>query len=242
MFIDLEPLKKLYQEILNTQAISQKELQELEILIKKLQEVKEELDNSSFTILKKNTQLIKKSKAILTGIEDLSNLLNMIQEKIKVTFDEEIKIKLNKLIKDFDSQLTSLSRKINTEKYYIENQFEDTKEIIKKEEEELENIRKKYEKKLESSLNDFKKKLDEYDAEIAHKTFFKRWGAVFISFSIGAIITIAIIFYFFKKDIIFSLKYSSTCYNHNTYECYKIPTNPNIITITDDQKNILIKK
>jgi len=256
--LDLEPLKKLYQEILNTQALSEKELQNLAILIKKLQEVKEELDNSSFTILNKNTQLVKKSQTILTQIENLSNVLEKLKNKLndeKINFDKEIKQKFDNLIESLNSSINSLTFQISdeknkTEKEFrnfretIENELKNTKKVISREKEELETLRRNYEKKLESSLNDFKKTLNEYDAEIEHKTFFKKWGAVFIALGIGILIGITILFARFREDILFSLKYSNICYydNNQTYQCYIIPRNSNVVTISSDNSNYLIEK
>ena len=249
--IDLEPLKKLYEDIIKTQALSEKELQELKELIKTLQETKEEFENSSFGILQKNQELFDKSTNILQNTEkmstkllqninEISNKLLNLEEKLeeeKVNFDKEIKQKFDSLLNNLKFSLSSLSiqtlnekRKIEKElenfKENVENNLKNVKKTIVKEENELDEVRKQYEKKLENYLNSFKRKIDEYDEEIEEKTFFQKWGAVFIAFVIGAIITIAIILYFFENDIIFSFKYSNTCLdsdNNLTYKCYVVP-------------------
>jgi len=245
--LDLEPLKELYQEILNTQALSEEELKNLAILIKKLQESKEELDNSSFTIVNKNTEILNQSKTILVNIKSLSNELYSLKQKInaeKSNFDKNIENKFNQLINNIKSYSRNILTSIENEKYNIENKLKDTKKVISREGKELEIVREQYKKKLESSLNEFREKLEEYDAEIEHLTFFKRWGVVLIGTGIGVLIGIIILFAIFKQDILFSLKYSDTCYqdNNQTYKCYVIPKNSNVVAISSGNSSYLIGK
>ena len=254
--IDLEPLKELYQEILQTQAVSEKELKALKYLIDRLQETKEEFENSSSAVLEKNTELFNKSDNILQNMQKLSNILEKLENSLnkeKITFDKEIKQKFNNLQDFLKSSIDIIYSKISTEKTKserefqnfketIENQLKDTKKVISRESNELDEIRKQYKKKLEKSLNSFKEKIDEYEDEIEEKTFFQRWGAVFVALCVGILLGAGLILLKFKDDIIFSAKYSDTCYydNNTTYKCYVLPKNK--VAQSANSNNYLIEK
>lgn len=242
--IDLEPLKQLYQEILQTQAVSEKELKALKYLIDKLQETKEEFENSSFVVLEKNTELFKKTDNILHNIQKLSNMLLQLENKIekeKINFDKDIKEKLKNLDKELTNAHISLQRK----KDYILDVVLNITNKFKNLEKDLEKINEKYQEAVVKNLNEFNNQLEEYvnefEEEIKQKTFFARWGAILVAFGLGAIITIFAVFYYFKNDIMFSLKYSSICKNKNSsYKCYILP--PKEVTVTPDYKYYIIKK
>ncbi len=225
--IDLEPLKELYQEILQTQAVSEKELKALKYLIDKLQETKEEFENSSFVVLKKNTELFKKTDNILHNIQKLSNMLLQLENKIekeKINFDKDIKEKLKNLDKELTNAHISLQRK----KDYILDVVLNITNKFKNLEKDLEKINEKYQEAVVKNINEFNNQLEEYvnefEEEIKQKTFFARWGAVFIALGVGLIAGILIVFVKFKDDIIFSAKYSNTCYINKKYrKCYIVP-------------------
>ena len=234
-----------------------KELQNAENLnIDKIQKTKEEFENSSFSILRKNTELFNKSDNILQNMQKLSNILEKLENSLnkeKITFDKEIKQKFDNLQNSLKSSINSLNFQISTEKTKIEKEFKNfketienelnnTKKVILRENDKLDEIHKQYKKKLEKSLNSFKEKIDEYEDEIEKKTFFQRWGAVFVALGIGLIAGILIVFLKFKDDIIFSAKYSDTCYydNNSTYQCYVLPKNK--VAQSANSNNYLIEK
>ena len=197
--IDLEPLKQLYQEILNTQALSEKELKALKYLIDKLQETKEEFENSSFSVLEKNNELFNQSNTILQNIKNLSNMLNNLEDELKkekMTFDEDIKQKIKNLVKNVEDDLKSLEYHIQGSKRFIDEEFNQFFELCitnnKKLEEtkkEIEKITQEYQDTLNNSLNNSKLQITRYKEELENqvkkKTFFARWGAVIIALSIG---------------------------------------------------------
>jgi hypothetical protein len=80
--------------------------------------------------------------------------------------------------------------------------------------------------------------------KLLKKLFFQRWGAVFIALGIGILIGITIIFALMKDDILFSLKYSNTCYydNNQTYKCYIIPKSSGLVASSSNNSNYLIQK
>jgi len=213
--IDLEPLKQLYQEILNTQALSEKELKELSKLINSLQETKEEFENSSFSVLKKNTELFNNSNSILQKIEKLSIFLENLEDEIKkekLTFNDEIKQKMQNMLKSVETDLNSLKLLISNKKADFEKEFNAIKKLYSDNNaklssltQETEKIGQEYSKTLKSSLNSFKKQIEEYkeefENEIKKKTFFQRWGAVIIALSIGFLAGAGGMFYIKAKAI-----------------------------------------
>ena len=198
----IEEKTKEFQNILDKENINSKELEKI---LDQINETKEEFDSSSFAILKKNKELFDKSVTILQKIDKMSNMLSHLEkqiEKEKVNFDKDIKQKFDNLLSSLKSSISSLNTQISTEKSKTEKEFksfrenignelQNTKKVISREENELKAIRKQYEEKLENSLNSFKEKIDEYDEEIAKKTFFQRWGAVIGAFAFGVAISSA---------------------------------------------------
>ena len=200
--IDLEPLKQLYQEILNTQGLTEKELKELSKLINSLQETKEEFSNSSFTLLKKNTELFNNSNSILQNIKNLSNMLNNLENSIKkekLTFNDEIKQKMQNMLKSVETDLNSLKLTISSKKRDFEREFNNLQKLYTNNNKKLNDLNEKtkeisnnYTNTLESSLNGFKKQItqykEEFEDEIKQKTLFARWGAVIIALVVGILI------------------------------------------------------
>jgi len=138
MFLDEYKFDALYQAIRNNEELTkaqkeylQKTLENLKEISKKINETKEEFENSSFSVLKKNTELFDKSDNILQNIQKLSNMLNNLNEKIekeKMTFDKEIKEKFDNLQNSLKSSINSLTLQISNEKTKIEKEFKNFKE------------------------------------------------------------------------------------------------------------------
>jgi len=201
--IDLEPLKQLYQEILNTQGLTEKELKELERLIKALQETKEEFENSSFSVLEKNTELFKQSNTILQNIKNLSIFLDNLEDKIKkekITFNDEIKKKMENMLKSVENNLDLIKLKLKNRQSDLERNFKQIEKLYSDNNaklssltQETKKIGQEYSKLLESSLNGFKKQItqykEEFEDEIKKKTLLARWGAVAGAFAIGVAVS-----------------------------------------------------
>jgi len=201
--IDLEPLKQLYQEILNTQGLTEKELKALKYLIDKLQETKEEFENSSFSVLGKNNELFNKSNTILQKIEKLSIFLDNLESEIKkekITFDKDIKQKMENMLKSVESNLDLIKLKLKNRQSDLERNFKqietlynDNNAKLSDLSKETEKIGQEYQETLKSSLNSFKRQIEEYkeefENEIKKKTLLARWGAVAGAFAIGVAVS-----------------------------------------------------
>jgi len=197
--IDLEPLKELYQEILKTQALGERELKALKYLIDKLQETKEELESSSFALLEKNTELFNESNNILQKINDLSNILDNLEKRLneeKVSFDKEIKQKFDNLIHNVKKQITSIITLLDEGNKQISNQFKELNELISvefshikskysDEAEEVEKIRKEYQRRLKQELENFKRKIELQEEEIKKQGWLNRFFSAMLAFLLG---------------------------------------------------------
>jgi len=183
---DLSNTKDEIKELENSES------QKLEKLIKALQKAKEEFSNSSFTLLEKNTKLFNKSTNILTKIDKLSIFLENLENSIKkekLTFDNEIKQKMQNMLKNVETNLNSLKLTISNKKADFEREFKQIEKLYSDNNaklssltQETKKIGQEYQETLKNSLNGFKKQIEEYkkefEDEIKQKTFFQRWGAV----------------------------------------------------------------
>ena len=208
------------------------ESQKLQSSVKKIEEIEGEI----FNLLSSATQLYNKIQELNENIDiKKSNfeeeVISLIEDTLKEVANELVYIKnkfesaLREVVDAPNKISNSYSKLIDNFTFTINHAEEKLKRTINNIKNDLTNSITEVENTSKNAIRSIEEYLENTKIEIDQKTFFQRWGAVFIAFFIGAIITIAIIFYFLKNDIIFSLKYSNTCYNddNSTYKCYAIP-------------------
>ena len=192
MFVDLQPLKTLYEEILQTQAVSEKQLQDLQELIKALQTLRTEydkVDNNLTENAKLLTTILQKADIIYKNIEAFETKTNKNLQRLQ----EELKSTINNITEQLQSDLDSV--------LYL------TKDKLQAREQELHKLISNYnnfasnaqsfwqqQKELaETELNELQEqiqtKTQEIFEELEQKTFLQRWGAVFGAFAIGIAIS-----------------------------------------------------
>jgi len=214
----------------------------------------EEIQNEVFNLLSASQVLYNKINELNQNInikksnfeEEVTNLIENTLKQVKsdlIYINNSLKSAL-KEVKNAPSEVAkSYERLIYNFEYTINNVEEKLKKTINNIENDLKSSVTGVEKTSKSAIKSIEEYLEKTKAEIDQKTFLHRWGAVFIAFGIGAIITIVILFYFFKDDVIFSLKYSDTCYaKGKPYKCYAIPTNLGAVVVSDNNNYYLIKK
>jgi len=214
----------------------------------------EEIQNEVFNLLSSSQVLYKKIEELNKNIdtkksnfeEEVTNLIENTLKQVKndlVYINSSLKSALDNISKAPDEVKNSYGKLINKFENAVNFSENRLKKTINNVENDLKSSVTKVEETSKNAIEDIKKYIEQTKTEIDQKTFLHRWGAVFIAFGIGAIITIAVLFYFFKYDVIFSLKYSDTCYKKGKpYKCYAVPVNLGNVLISDNNKYYLIKK
>ena len=164
--MDFNTLKTLYEEILQTQAVSEKQLQELRELIDSLNSLRSDyanVDNNLTKNAKLLTTILQKANILyknLTSLEAQTNKnLQRLQQELKSTKDNLDDLMatykdFSKKAKEFWSEQTKLAKK---ELNYLKKQIEtQTQEIF---------------------------------TELEQKSLLQKWGAVAGAFAIGVFVS-----------------------------------------------------
>jgi len=200
--------------------------------------------------------------------DELSNLLKGLED-YKKRLELDIKIKINETLTTLDNNIKKyddvLASMINSVYKVAKNVAEDQHKIIGSILEETQKIEEQVAKDFLNQKNEIIKEFDERKKEIVknlktttnfvnkymrdtvkevkQKTFMQRWGIVITGVMLGIGVGVGGVFYKFKNDIVFSLKYSSVCYNNNNnkpYKCYVVP--PQVASINAKEDKYLIQK
>ena len=192
--------------------------------------------------------------------DELSNLLKELKD-YKKRLELDITTKIDETLKKTETKLETYNKLAEEMAYTLNNVVTNKKQIVEdiaKNTQELGNeiikgfdveknkIAKEFDKRRNEIVNNLRKETNKTIAninkELKQKTFFQKWGIAITSGLLGIAVGVGIIFFNFKNDIVFSLKYSSVCYNSNKkpYKCYAVP--PQVASINAKEDKYLIQK
>ena len=190
--MDFNTLKTLYEEILQTQAVSEKQLQDLQELIKALQALRTEYDKADNNLTenaKLLTTILQKANVVYENIEHFetqtNNNIKRLQEELKST----IKSITSQLQGDLDNILYTTKQKLQVREKELNKLIRDYNNFASNAQSFWQKQKELAKTELNKLQEQIQSKTNYIFEELEQETFLQRWGAVFGAFAIGVAVS-----------------------------------------------------
>ncbi len=186
--MDFNTLKTLYEEILQTQAVSEKQLRELRELIKALKALRSDYDKVDDNLtenIELLTTILKKAHTIYQNIEYFETKTNKNLQNLQKELKSTIEDITTQLQGDLDSIVRNVERDIEKNKKEIDHLLVKREEAINKIKGFWDGLYKYVDEKMNNLQNQIETKTEEIFTELEQKSLLQRWGAVAGAFVMG---------------------------------------------------------